>query len=261
MRIKIRLKHLPNILLPFDYQYAVQEWIYRIASRADKELGNNLHNIGYVYHNKPYKLFCFSPWYGQPYLIDRNKGIVLKSDISEIKISFALPNVLQSFIAGLFTDQNHTFFFKGGHSFDVQTVGVELLPPLKMDSSINIYSLKSGARLSIHLTERKHPLYIDPTHPEYKARFLQNLINKHQASILNSENLVIDINDLDFKLLGDFRSHKYNVHKEGNTIQSIAYSYDFELNAPIPIHEILNDSGAGEECSLGLGWVEFVRIM
>lgn len=47
--------------LPFNYQYPVSSWIYKVLSKADKEFATILHELGYKIENgKTFKLFTFS---------------------------------------------------------------------------------------------------------------------------------------------------------------------------------------------------------
>jgi len=256
MRIKIHIRHNENMILPFDYQYAVQQWIYKTISNADAEIARRLHDIGYISEGKTFKLFCFSPWYGQPFKVEREKGIRLLSNRSEILISFLLPEVLEIFVAGLFKDQQHTFYFKGGISISILTNQIEILPTPAWTNGMMRYSLKTGARISQNMEGRKHPLYISPDHEEYGIRFTQNLLNKLNASTMNIQTNSINYEAVYMKIISDTRSHVYNIHKDGETIKSKTWSFDFSLDAPVHVHRTLYYAGAGEECSLGMGWAE-----
>ena len=113
MRLKITFQHESGVFLPYDYQYAIQEWIYRTLASADTELAMRLHDIGYPYDGKSFKLFSFGQWTGFPYVRKKDEGMWLNTTHSELKISFVLPEQLSTFVSGLFKDQRHTFFFKG----------------------------------------------------------------------------------------------------------------------------------------------------
>ena len=54
-------------------------------------------------------------------------------------------------------------------------------------------------------------------------------------------------------------SHKYNIRNDEHIIEMKAYSFRFSLDAPQIWHKTLYYAGAGEECSLGLGWVELIE--
>ena len=127
MRISIKLAHNKGIILPFDYQYAVQAWIYKVLSQSDAELASQLHDHGYPLFGKTFKLFCFSPWNAINYKIISGSGLQLLESFSELQVSFLIPEVMQSFVMGLFAGQSHRFFFKNAPSFDVVTNHIEII--------------------------------------------------------------------------------------------------------------------------------------
>jgi hypothetical protein len=128
MRLKITLHHAENVLLPWDYQYAVQSWIYHTLSQADEELTTRLHDIGFPYEKKRFKLFGFGQWVSLPYLKKGENGMLLQSGNSEIQVSFLLPELLSTFISGLFKDSLYTFYFPNKNSIATEVIGVEILP-------------------------------------------------------------------------------------------------------------------------------------
>ena len=108
MRLKITFRHSANAIVPWDYQYAIQQWIYQTISKADDTMATVLHDHGFVYGGKSFKLFSFGPWRSYPYTPISDKGMKFSSPSSEIEVSFLLPSVLTTFVAGLFQEQQHT---------------------------------------------------------------------------------------------------------------------------------------------------------
>ncbi len=259
MRIKVTFQHESGILVPWDYQYAVQQWVYKILAAADKDLATHLHNIGYVYEGKSFKLFNFGPWTCFPFKPNSNKGMWFNNPNSSLNVSFLLPEQLSTFVSGLFKDQSHTFFFKDKISIPVSIVQIELLPePIFVDGSVT-YELMTGCRISVHEVGHAHAQYIGPEHEDYHYFFIQNLVNKHRSSLLykgegNKEYTI------GMQVFDPVKSQKVNVPKDGKVVEMIGYKYPFELNAPADIHRTLYYAGAGEECSVGMGWVEKVII-
>ena len=258
MRLKITLHHQPHVIVPWDYQYAIQQWIYQTISRADDTLATMLHDQGYTYEGKSFKLFSFGPWHSFPFRAIPNEGIKFKSPNSEIEVSFVLPSVLSSFVSGLFQDQQHSFYYKGGIIIPITTQKIEILhEPLFIDGP-QTYSIKTGARISIKVEGIDNPQYIGPDHPEYHQRFVANLIHKHNASLEN-KSTNIAASDITMTVISDYKTQKINVHKDGHHIEMIGYKYDLTLSAPASVHRTLYYGGAGEECSMGMGWVEVLK--
>jgi CRISPR-associated endoribonuclease Cas6 len=257
MRIKITFKHNNNIVLPFDYQYAIQHWIYKTIANADADIATQLHDIGYKLNNKTFKHFCFSPWFNPKYTLLKEQGLKLEELESTLILGFYVPKILETYITGLFKNQNHTFYFKNNITFDVTTTNVEIMQQAEFDNKPYEYTLKSGVRISKKNDTTKHPMYIGPEDDEYIQRLKQNILNKYNSIIHHKYN----VDDISITIKNDrIKSHMYNTHKDGNVIKSRAFSYNFELTAPKEIHETIYYAGLGEECSMGLGWVELGLI-
>lgn len=251
------MEHQAGIIIPWDYQYAIQQWIYQTISKADDVLATLLHDHGYTYEGKTFKLFSFGPWSSYPYDKIKNVGIKFNTSTSFIEISFLLPNVLSTFVSGLFQDQKHTFYFKGNITIPVVTSQIEILAePSFNDGSIS-YKIITGARISASQEGKEYPQYKGPAHDDYDVLFIQNLVNKHRSSLLykgeqNKEYII------GMQIFDPVKTQKVNVPKDGNVIEMIGYKFGFELTAPAEIHKTLYYAGAGEECSVGMGWVEKV---
>lgn len=255
MRLKITFQHQSGIYLPYDYQYAIQEWIYKTLSTADAELATRLHDIGYPYEGKSFKLFGFGQWAGFPYSRKQNEGMWLSTTHSELKVSFVLPEQLSTFVSGLFQDQRHTFYFQGGVSILVVTNQIEILPEPNFSDGTARYKIITGARISVGEAGHEHPQYKGPEHEDYDYLFVQNLVNKHRSSLMykgvpNQEYTI------GMQVFDPVKTHMVNVLKNGHFVNMRGYKFAFELTAPAQIHRTLYYAGAGEECSMGMGWVE-----
>nr|HMP32174.1 CRISPR-associated endoribonuclease Cas6 [Saprospiraceae bacterium] len=245
------------VLLPWDYQYAVQSWIYHVLSKADSDLTTQLHDIGHTYEGKSFKLFGFYQWGSFPYKAQGSKGLLLLSDTSEITVSFLLPDILSTFISGLFIDSNYTFYFTNKISIQAQVVGVQLLLTPSFTKETIEYQLMTGARISTRENGKVHADYIGPAHEAYHEKWIQNLCNKYLASV-PKEATPINLDKIKLYIHDEFRSKMINIFKNGTWIKLRVFEYAFSLHAPEELHRTLYYGGVGEECSLGLGWVEMI---
>lgn len=251
------MAHQSGIIIPWDYQYAIQQWIYQTISNADDALATMLHDHGYTYEGKSFKLFSFGPWHSFPYDKIKNAGIKFRSDKSFIEISFVLPDVLSTFVSGLFQNQQHTFYFKGNIAIPVVTTQIAILPePYFADGTLQ-YSLKTGARISVKVEGMHNPQYVGPDHEDYDYLFIQNLVNKHRSSLLYTGEPTQEYT-IGMQVFDPVKTQMVTVPKDGNEIKMKGYKFGFELNAPAEIHRTLYYAGAGEECSVGMGWVEIL---
>lgn len=258
MRLKITFSHHSNAIIPWDYQYAVQAWIYKVMHSADADMATLLHDHGYTYEGKSFKLFSFGPWRSFPYKPIPDKGIQFSSAMSHIEVSFLLPSVLTTFVSGLFQDQKHTFYFKGNIAIPVITSQIEILPEPAFSDGAAMYKLITGARISVGEVDQEHPQYKGPEHEDYDFLFIQNLVNKHRSSLLYKGEPTKEYT-IGMQIFDPVKTQMVTVPKDGNEIKMKGYKFSFELNAPAEIHRTLYYAGAGEECSVGMGWVEEVE--
>lgn len=249
------MEHRAGIIIPWDYQYAIQQWIYHTLSNADEAMATMLHDHGYTYEGRSFKLFSFSPWSSYPYDKIKDVGLRFRSSTSSIDVSFLLPDVLTAFVSGLFQDQTHTFYFKGGISVPITTRNIEILPEPTFYDGASTYKIVTGARISVGEEGQEHPQYKGPEHEDYDFLFVQNLVNKHRSSLLY-KGVPSDEYIIGMQVFDPIKTQKVNVPKNGNLTEMRGYKFDFELNAPAEIHKTIYYAGAGEECSVGMGWVE-----
>lgn len=259
MRIQITFNHNKGVFIPFDYQHAVQQWIYKVLSNADKELATQLHDIGYRFEGKSFKLFNFGQWTCFPFKPIATEGMWFNNTHSGIVVSFLLPEQLSTFVSGLFRDQYHTFYFKGGKSISVTTHQIEILPEPTFFDGLAKYKIITGARVSIGEEGKEHPQYIGPDHEEYTIHFIQNLVNKNRSSLLYKGKPTKEY-IIDMQVFDPVKTQLFTISKDGNSIKMKGYKFGFELHAPAEIHRTLYYAGAGEGCSMGMGWVEKVEI-
>ncbi|MFZ1579979.1 MAG: hypothetical protein WAT26_02520, partial [Saprospiraceae bacterium] len=88
MRLRILMEHRAGIIIPWDYQYAIQQWIYHTLSNSDEAMATMLHDHGYTYEGRSFKLFSFGPWSSYPYDKIKDVGLRFRSSTSSIDVSF-----------------------------------------------------------------------------------------------------------------------------------------------------------------------------
>lgn len=263
MRIQIEFELSgKNQFLPFNYQYPVSSWIYKVLSRGDQEFANFLHNKGYVTkHTKEFKLFTFSQLRfpkGTWRLSEKHRDrLQIKSRKAWIDISFHLPEQLNPFVMGLFQDQHVTI----GDSFSriemkVKNVESKASPIKDTNGNLNFRS-KTGVVMGFEHEEKKHEEYIHPLHSEYYRLMLGNLLDKCKAANLDhikEEDLVFKIGKVSSKV--SLQRIKADTPAETKVK---AFHFDFELQAPEEVLNLVYDCGIGSMNSLGFGMCEIVK--
>lgn len=265
MRLKLILQLSgKEQILPLNYQYPVSAWIYKVLASADESFSQKLHEEGYMLENgKKFKLFTFSrlnfpknTWKIKP---DTDKMRVWARK-AFLTLSFQLPEQVEKFVTGLFTDQN-VFIGDKNSGLRMKVQNIEVLRNDYFDNQADdnkIITLKirsqTGIVLGLETEDNKYEQYVNPMHEQYKEMFLKNLIDKSSAAGIKN----IDTEELDFKILKLSSKTVMQTIKAGTIAQTKvrAYNYEFELTAPKKVVEVGLNAGFGSMNSLGFGYCE-----
>ncbi|GJM36444.1 MAG: CRISPR-associated endoribonuclease [Saprospiraceae bacterium] len=254
MRLILTLDHKPNQVLPINYQWLIASWIYRTLEKADAEFSNWLHENGFGYQGKQYKLFTFGSLNPKWYQIDkRAKAIVLEKAPTTLCLSFYADEAIQHFIMGLFKDQ-HFSLQSSRFQADFTVSGIEMLPKPQFQESMQ-FRLLTPICISQQVEGQKYADYLHPEDEGYAELLMQNLLHKQSAlrqqATPGPSHTEIDF-PYDFQLRSTPRSKLLTI----KGIQVRGFLYDFELAAPAALLELGYYAGFGEKNSgLGMGMV------
>lgn len=244
MYCKLTINSSENIVLPFQYNHIIQALLYNFIN--DKEYSDFLHNKGYTYNNRNFKLFCFSNVLTEPIKIDRQvKKFVFPEEIS-ICISCVdsefLRYIFQSFAVSekelrLSNNQAHisNVFFRQ----DIQNYEEEM--EVKTLSPITVYSTLFSA------DGKKKTYYYNPNEDEFSENIRKNLIKKYNA-FYNEEP-----KDLSFSIKPIGRITEKVVIYKGFVIK--AHSGSFKISGSLDLKKIAFSSGLGSKNSQGFGFI------
>lgn len=260
MRFRIQLcKERGNAYLPINFQYELSSAIYRIINRADSAFSKFLHGQGYVAFGRQFRLFTFSRVSFSGYRIIKEAGrIEHYGDQAFFEIGFMVVKAAEGFIKGLFMDQEIVIGDRVSRvAYQVSGI-VAVQPPVFLEQMA--YRCLSPIFIRRKRKEGGED-YLHPEDPEYASLLLQNLVSKSLAysSALNEGQLEAlgTISDFHFKPKG-------KIYKNGVRIKQmtekqthlVGYMYEFELRAPIELHELGYYAGFGHLNSQGFGCVE-----
>jgi len=255
MRLLLTLNHQSNQALPVNYQWLISSWVYRTLEKANPEFSAWLHENGFGYQGKQYKLFTFSALSPQRYQIDQGaQAFVLVQPPSTLQLSFYVDEAMQHFVMGLFKGQQ--FSLKSGRfqaGFEVS--GVEMLAPPAFRERMR-FRLLSPLCVSRQEAGKKYADYLHPQDEGYGELLIRNLLHKRgalrqQGADQEAANTAIDFPH-DFQLLSSPKSKLFTI--KGVSIRG--YLFDFELAAPPDLLELGYYAGFGEKNSgLGMGMV------
>jgi len=264
MRFKLTLSRTgKSKFIPVDYQYFIGAWIYKIIGKADKQLAAFLHGTGYGESSKKFKYFNYSPLDLKPYTLWKEKQVFeLQNDQISFCVSFLIDRIAESFIKGLFLNQE-IFIGDRFNGIDFMVTRVESLPMPLFKETMH-YSLKSALVLSVKEPDNK-ALYLSPDDGRYKNCFIKHLSEKFNTVLIARPQLREEIpvdTEIPFglKITSRFRSRLHTI-KPGTSEQTRVrgFVYDFELTAPVEIHEMAYSAGFGEKNAIGFGWGEVIK--
>lgn len=251
-----------NRILPINYQYPLHSWIYKVIQSADAEFSRFLHDEGYRSGYKSFKLFTFSPLSCQPYKIyPQEQRIELKGQEVQLQISFLIDQAAEHFIRGLFAGQQ----FSLGDTIsqvDFEVVRIEAQPRPDFTETMR-YRCLSPIVISAKEEGQYHAQYLHPEDRLYADLFMRHLVQK-QAAIPQAVDIATNTSWSEeawkFRLLGKPRKKGIHIkqHSRHHT-QVIGYLYDFELTAPVEVHEMAYYAGFGEKNSLGFGMASVLK--
>lgn len=252
MELLIKLTRLRGNTLPVNYQYAVSSWIYKVISRADETYSAFLHEEGFGFDGRRFKMFTFSQLDIRPYRMLGNQIQLLGNEIS-LTIRFFVDSSMENFIKGLFLHQHCGLGSKHAQT-DFQVTGVEIKPRQTFANTMR-YECLSPIVVSAKRDDGS-TAYLDPDDPAFGPILIQNLIRKHSALALHQGSTDPEYAqpDYSFRVLSAPRK-KGTTIKEGTEQETkvIAYLFRFELTTPIELHEVGYYAGFGEKNSMGFG--------
>lgn len=241
-------------MLPMDYQYYLSAWIYNVLGKADREFANFLHAEGYPLGHRQFKLFNYSPLdFGKPRLWKEKSLFEINGDRVSLKVSFHLNNAAEKFIIGLFNNQQ-VYIGDQFNGLDLAVKQVERMPDPAIGTEMN-YRAYSPVVISKKNETNKYAQYLSPEDEDYQALFVKHLWTKYQ-SLPNGKVLSEDF-DFRFRLTSKPKSKLATIKPYTSQQSKIrGFVYDFSLEAPKEIHQLILSSGAGEKNAMGFGWCE-----
>lgn len=257
MELLLKFNRIRGNFLPANYQYELSSWIYKVIGRASEVYGDFLHEKGFAFESRKFKMFTFSQMDLRPYEISGNEIRLLGKEVSLI-VRFFVDSSLEHFIKGLFMEQHFGLGASGTNStVDFQVVGVET-KAVPTFTQIMRYQCLSPIVASTKRDDGS-VAYLSPEAPGYARIFIQNLQHKQSAlSVHHGQTEIPEKTNFPFSFRLVNTPRKKGVTIKANTREEtkvIGYLFHFELTAPVELHEIGYYAGFGEKNSMGFGCV------
>jgi len=245
MRVSILFEHFKeNISLPLHYNYLLQSFTYHHIS---KNMADFLHNEGYKFGKRKFKLFTFSRLMGRFRI---NKEKITFSGPIHFHISSPIEGFIQEFAETLARVPQINL---SENPLIVSSIEVHFKPNIsdsvniKMLSPLTIYSTLSLA------DGRKKTYYYSPFEKEFSSLTAKNIFKKYNALYKKepfSSNFSIEplkINKQSEKII------KY----KGTVIKAWMGTYSLKGNPELI--SLAYDAGLGSKNPQGFGMFEILR--
>lgn len=254
MRIRIAFTgESRHLLVPVSHGYYLQSYIYASVS---KTLATRLHDEGWKYGKRRFKMFTFSPL-----TADHVERVMIASERTPdqpvhpfLRLSspcwFVLSSpenqILQELAQGLLNERTARI---GNNLLQLESVAV-LPPPVVPDGPATTVDIHTLSPITVYKTdETGHTTYFSP-HDAAFAPYIRENARRKSAAYTGHEP------DLDgFGILPlDPRDHPVTINFKGTMIRG--YAGHFRLSGNTELLRFLYDTGLGSKNSEGCGMIE-----
>ncbi|MBT1248357.1 MULTISPECIES: CRISPR-associated endoribonuclease Cas6 [unclassified Thermosipho (in: thermotogales)] len=241
MQVKITFA-FKNLVLPFAYNRILQAMVLKWL--GDEKYSRFIHEEGFTYGQRKYKLFTFSKLFGE-FKIDRKKKLITFFEMADFYIA-AHDDKFIEYLANTLLRDDFSFI----NNQKVEIIGIELkkfVPKKKIKivtkSPITVYSTEI-------INGKRWINYFTPFDEEFYKLIVDNLVRKYKAfyNILPDEMVSI-------KHVGKNPKEQIIVYK--NTVIKAWHSI-FEMKGNKKLLELAFNSGIGSKNSIGFGCIDLI---
>jgi CRISPR-associated endoribonuclease Cas6 len=177
MRLKITFNANKAIVCDMNYHQQIQGFIYSVLDDADMRCF--LHEHGFVYGKRKFKLFVFSRLMGKS-IYDKGTRQITFFPPVQLFLSSPWTELLQSLVNGI---MNQTNLMLGANYLKIEEVSLEPTPSFKQQKDYQVKMLSPVTIYSTLLTQKgaKKTYYYAPGEQEFGQLIRQNLIKKAKA--------------------------------------------------------------------------------
>jgi len=258
MRFEITLSlSKKDALLPYNYQYELSSWIYKVFKEADPSYATFLHDIGYQRNEKKtFKLFSFSNFFISKFE-SLKEGIKILTDEISFKIGFYHEKATENFITGLFKSQKGSI---GNKQLQID-FEVKKVTSIPIDICEEKIQLRTLSPLVIGKKNEKNMLdYLSPQDTDFQWLFMNNLLEKYQTTKQTVpkewQNFPFSLRLLEDNVKSKLITIKSDTDKQ---TQVKGFLFKFELIAPKELIKIALLAGMGLQNANGFGFCEVIR--
>lgn len=230
--------------LPIGYNHIIQSFIYNNIS---DDLASFLHNKGYTYNNRVFKLFVFSKVEGK-YVIDKRNHKIKFFDNINIKINSPINEFCQQFANSIIKSNNLDLI---GNRILVENIGFD-----DVEISGNEINIRTMSPLVMYSTiekpdGKKFTYYFQPGDPDYEKMINDNLKKKYNALYKKNPK------DDDIKIKKTTPGKMRRVSYKKFSIRG--WDGKLKVEGPRELIKLGIEAGFGGKNSQGFGYAEIIK--
>jgi CRISPR-associated endoribonuclease Cas6 len=245
MRVKLELFSKNPVRLNIAYNHQIQSFIYNNLSN---KIGSFIHDKGYEFEKRQYKLFTFSKL--------RNNGkswVKDKKVFFEKSFHFCVSSIDEEFIKDFSSNIIKNELNIGGNEVYLENINVSDNGTIEKHISNGKVSVKTLSPIFMYSTlENGNRVFHSPDEKEYPELIKNNLLKKFYAFY---ENYPAD-KTFDLELKEGYHIKKQNDYYKKNRYE--CYYASFVLSGSIELIKFAYDVGLGSRNSQGFGCIEVI---
>ncbi|WP_270474966.1 CRISPR-associated endoribonuclease Cas6 [Clostridium cochlearium] len=245
MRANLEISFSDKLEVPIQYNYLVQAMILNWL--GDEKYQKFIHDKGYEYNNRSYKMYTFSKLYGK-FSVDSKNGTITFFDKVNLIVSSLDTRFIQYLASNVIMEDNLILGKNSVKVNKIETSYNELGNSEKIytKSPITVYSTLQNA-------DKKKTYYYSPYEEEFSELIRNNLINKYKALY----NKFPQNDSFDIRLLSTRKPKESVLNYKGTIIKG--WNGEFLIKGSKELLQIAYDAGLGSKNSQGFGCIELKK--
>jgi len=242
MIVRICLSADGIVKLPKSYNHLLQAFFYR---NMDPALSRFLHDIGFVYGKRRFKLFTFSKVIGRLLGKDKKSGLLFFEPQVSLYFASPLMDIVSSSAKTFLRREN---LFIGKNKLSLESINI-VKPQIEEDITVRCLSPITVYRTPIDGGNRF--VYLSPWEEEFYKLLKANLMKKYTLVYGKEYKYNLDIQPVRLS-----RKHRKKVVYKGTLIE--AWEGYFRLKGNKEMLRLALEAGLGAKNSIGFGMIERV---
>ncbi|WP_054740975.1 CRISPR-associated endoribonuclease Cas6 [Cellulosilyticum ruminicola] len=254
MKLYLTFGSQEKISLPTHYNHIIQAAILNWIE--DEAYQKFIHDIGYVYEGRNFKLFTFSKLIGEYTLTANKKEMIFESKV-KIVISSSQVKFIECIEKGL---RNPSKVWRLGHN-EVRIISISKEEEPLVGEEIVVRSLSPIVAYNTVLEEeKKKTKYYGPEDMEFERILRQNLIKKYNSIVeMNPSLKVVEFKEDDFRItvVKPKMLSKAIVYYKGFVI--VGFNGKFKLQGHPILLQLALEAGLGGKNAQGFGCMQYIK--